>query len=164
MAELLRPGRLPIAPRRGPIVPTEASRKLAEARETCRELLMVLEEENSGTLHADSAAFEARLLHKKRLTLRLEQLLTEARSQREHWRTDPAAQREALGLETEMRVLQESGRKNAALLQAAHQVRAELVVAIRDAVDAQTPKAELYGNTGALYTIDGATRILAKEV
>ncbi len=164
MAELLRPGRLPVLPRRGPVVPTETSRKLAEARETCRELLMVLEEENSGAMSADTAALEARMMHKKRLTLRLEQLLTEARSQRENWRTDVAAQREALGLETELRVLQESGRKNAAMLDAAHQVRAQLVVAIRDAVDAQSPKAELYGSTGAAYTIDGATRLLARDV
>ncbi|MFO0500086.1 MAG: hypothetical protein ACK5YK_00195 [Pseudomonadota bacterium] len=166
MAEFLRPGRLPLAPRTKPItiIPTEASKKLAEARTTCRELLAVLEEENNGAMSADTEALEARMLHKKRLTLRLEQLLSEARSQREVWRTDPAAQREAVGLETELRLLQENGRKNATMLEAAHQVRAALVVAIRDAVDAQTPKAELYGSTGAAYTIDGATRLVARDV
>lgn len=159
-----REGRLPLPPRRGPVVPTENSRKLAEARATVRELLAVLLEENSGTLTADKVATEARLLHKKRLTLRLEQLLSEVRAQREVWKTDVAAQREALGLESEMRLLQDNARQNAAMLNAAHQVRAELVVAIRDAVDANTPKAQLYGASGALYQIDGATRLVAKDV
>ncbi|MCA3244410.1 MAG: hypothetical protein INF43_03770 [Alphaproteobacteria bacterium] len=161
----LRDGRLPLPPRpRGPVVPTEASKKLAEARATCRELLAVLLEENGGSVSADTVATEARLLHKKRLTLRLEQLLTEARANRAAWQTDLAAQREALQLETEIRLLQDSARTNAAMLQAAHQVRADLVMTIRDAMDAQTPKAQLYGPTGALYQVDGATRLLAREV
>jgi flagellar biosynthesis/type III secretory pathway protein FliH len=146
------------------MVPTAASQKLAQARATCRELLAALIEENTGALSADTAATEARLLHKKRLTLRLEQLLAETRAQRESWREDPAAQAEALALETEFRLLQESGRQNVALLKAAHQVRAELVMAIRDTLDANTPKAQLYGNNGALYVIDGATRLMAREV
>ncbi len=161
----LREGRLPLPPRpRGPVVPTAASKQLAEARATTRELLGVLLEENAGSLSADKAATEARLLHKRRLTLRLEQLLTDARKNREAWKTDVAAQREALQLEGEMRLLQEASRTNAAMLQAAHQVRADLVMAIRDAVDAETPKARLYGATGALYNIDGATRLVARDV
>ena len=159
-----RPGRLPLPPRRGPVVPTEASKKLVEARATIRELMALLMEENSGTLSADGAATEARLLHKKRLTLRLEQLLAEVRAQKEQWRLDVAAQREALAMEGEMRLLQQHARKNAAVLQAAHQVRAELVVAIRDAVDANQPKAQLYGASGTLYRIDGATRVMARDV
>jgi hypothetical protein len=146
------------------VVPTEASKQLAEARATCRELLGVLLEENGGSLSADKSATEARLLHKRRLTLRLEQLLGDAKRNREAWRTDLAAQREALALETEFRLLQEAARTNAALLQAAHQVRADLVMTIRDAMDAQTPKAQLYGASGELYQIDGATRLVAKDI
>ncbi len=161
----LREGRLPLPMRpRGPVVPTAASQQLAEARATCRELLGLLLEENGGSLSADKAATEARLLHKRRLTLRLEQLLAETKRHRDSWRTDVAAQREAMQLEAEFRLLQDAGRTNAAMLQAAHQVRADLVMAIRDAVDAQTPKAQLYGNTGALYQIDGATRLVAKDI
>jgi hypothetical protein len=160
----LREGRLPLKRPPGPIVPTEASIKLREARTTCRELLSVLLEENGGVLHADKAATEARLLHKRRLTLRLEQLLSEARTSRAAWQADTAAQQQAVQLETELRLLQDHARDNAAMLQAAHQVRADLVMTIRDVLDAQAPKAQLYGPTGHLYQVDGATRLLAREV
>ncbi len=144
--------------------PSPATEKLLEARATCRELMALLAEENAGMAHADIAALDARLLHKKRLTLRLEQLLGDVKTQRDTWREDYAARAQAIKLEEEFRTFQDLARNNAQILKAAHTVRAELVVAIRDAMDAEAPKARLYGANGMMHAVDGNTRLMVRDI
>jgi hypothetical protein len=158
------PRRFPPRPQPANQAPSPATEKLLEARNTCRDLMALLAEENAGLLHADMAALEARLLHKKRLTLRLEQLLSDVKSGHESWRQDYAARAQAIKLEEEFRLFQDLARSNAQLLKAAHAVRADLVKAIRDTMDAETPKARLYGANGAVHSVDGHTRLVMRDV
>lgn len=146
---------------KSPATPHET---VTNARLTCRELMALLMEENAGLIHHDVALVESRLGHKKRLTLRLEQLLKDLKQTGSLWKADTNTHNQALHLAEEVKHFQELAHSNVLMLQAAHQLRADLVVAIRDAVDAQTPKAQLYGSTGAIRPLDGATRLVAREV
>lgn len=140
-----------------------AQHSISEARLTCRELMAVLMEENAGIIRHDVALIESHLSNKKRLTLRLEQLMKDIKQKSTFWKTDRRCHDEAMHLAEEVKFFNELARKNASMLEAAQQLRADLVMAIRDAVDAQTPKARLYTANGYVQNVDGATRLVAQE-
>jgi hypothetical protein len=135
-----------------------------EARSTCRELLVLLTEENNGLARHDVAVVESRMQHKKRLTLRLEQLLADIKERGGAWKSDDVARRQAILLADEMRHFQTLARNNAILLKAAHQLRADIIIAIRDAVDSLQPRAQLYGANGMVSAADSATRLVARTI
>lgn len=137
---------------------------LTQARSTCRELLALLTEENAGLIKQALQKMEERLVHKKRLTLRLEQLLAEIKLQRPQWQNDSLIKQQILLLQQEVQIFQDLAAQNASLLQAAHQLRADLILAIRDAVGSQEPKAQLYGANGNLQNTNGHTRLVARNI
>ncbi len=134
------------------------------ARRTCRELLAILIEENQGIARHDVKLIDEKLTHKRRLTLRLEQMLAEMKQKGSLWKDDPAARQQVVLLGEELAEFQTLARQNAMLLKAAHQLRADLVMAIRDTVDAQAPRVQTYGANGVLNTGSGGTRLLATSI
>lgn len=140
-----------------------AQESITNARLTCRELMALLAEENAGLIRHDVSLIESRLSVKKRLTLRLEQLMKDIRQKSSIWKKDAQSQTQAMHLAEEVQHFQKLAKSNALMLEAAHQLRADLVLAIRDAMDAQTPKARLYTANGYMQNLDGATRLVARE-
>lgn len=147
---------------------SEAASAILAARKTCRELLALLIEENQGLARHDVKLIEDRLVHKRRLTLRLEQMLAELKQKGSiggnAWKTDTTAQAQASLLAEEIAEFQSMARENAMMLKAAHQLRADLIMAIRDTVDAQTPRVQTYGANGALTNAGGETRLVATSI
>lgn len=137
---------------------------IMEARTTCRELLVLLTEENNGLTKQDISVVESRIQHKKRLTLRLEQLLSDIKLKGEQWKGSDVARRQAILLADEMKHFQELARNNAMLLKAAHQLRADIIIAIRDAVDALQPRAQTYGANGVVSSVESSTRLVARSI
>lgn len=144
--------------------PGAASLLVHSARETCRELIALLMEENVSVQKHKVDVIEARLQNKRRLTLRMEQLLVEIKKNSEALKADPLARNELVTLAQEVQHLQEVSRTNAAVLKAAHQLRADLVLTIRDAVDATQPRAVMYGASGYIINTDANTRLVARTV
>lgn len=138
--------------------------EIISARETCRELLALLTEENTSLGKQDIKIVEARIQQKKRLTLRLEQSLEEIRRSAPAWKENASSKRHMVLFAEEMKLFQELARKNALLLKAAHQLRADLVIAIRDALDDAQPRAQLYNANGGLAAHDNATRLVARNI
>lgn len=138
--------------------------EIITARETCRELLVLLNEENASLAKQDTKTVEARLQQKKMLTLRLEQNLAEVRQNAPQWKDNAASKRHMVLFAEEMKLFQDLAKKNALLLKAAHQLRADLIIAIRDALDDAQPKAQLYTANGTMSAQDGATRLVARTI
>lgn len=134
------------------------------ARKTCRELLALLLEENQGLAKHDVQLIEDRLVHKRRLTLRLEQMLADIKQKGSLWKADASARQQANHLAEEIAEFQTMARENAMMLKAAHQLRADLIMAIRDTVDAQQPRVQTYGSSGTLNASNGETRLLATSI
>jgi|GEM_PF-5063503 len=134
------------------------------ARATCRELLALLMEENSGLTKQDIKLVEERIQHKKRLTLRLEKQLADIKQNGGIWKENADARRQAAQLAEELKKFQELARNNALLLQAAHQLRADLIIAIRNEIDAMQPRAQLYTSSGGISSGSGNTRLLARTI
>lgn len=137
---------------------------VVEARQTCRELVSLLVEENAGIKAQDVALVDTNLQHKRRLTLRLEQILAELKQTGSLWKSDVAARQQANFLAEEIAQFQELARTNAIMLRAAHQLRADLILAIRDTVDAAQPQAKLYGANGGITSSGNAGSLLAKDI
>lgn len=137
---------------------------LKTARETCRELIALLMEENAHVAKHKVAFIESKLQDKKRLTLRMEQLLLDIRKYAPTLKTDTTAKNELIILSREVQVLQDTSVKNHAVLKAAHQIRADLVMTIRDVVDANQPRPQLYGANGRITPADNNTRLVARNV
>jgi hypothetical protein len=138
--------------------------EIITARETCRELLALLNEENASLTKQDIKVVEARIAQKKMLTMRLEQSLENIKKNATVWKENPASKRHLVLFAEEMKLFQELARKNALLLKAAHQLRAELIIAIRDALDEAQPKAQLYTSSGNMTQHDNATRLVARNI
>lgn len=147
-----------------PTASNTPSGEIVEARRTCRELMALLVEENHGLAKQDIKLVDERIQHKRRLTLRLEQMLSDMKRQGSLWKGDTAARNQANILAEEIAQFQDLAQTNAAMLQAAHQLRADLILAIRDTVDAATPRVQTYGATGALNNSDNNTRLLATSI
>ncbi len=138
--------------------------EILAARKTCRELLALLVEENQALPKHDIALVEDRLVHKRRLTLRLEQMLSDIKQNGSLWKADASAQQQASHLAEEIAEFQNLARENAMMLKAAHQLRADLIMAIRDTVDAHQPRVQTYGASGTMNASNGETRILATSI
>lgn len=143
---------------------TTPTANILAARATCRELLALLTEENAGLQKHDVALVEVRIQHKKRLTLRLEQLLAEIRQKGSLWKSDASAKQQANLLAEEIKHFQEIARGNAMMLKVAHQLRADLIMSIRDTVEANQPRAQLYGANGLVSSADANTRLVARSI
>lgn len=150
-----RPGNAPVAPE----PPT-----VADARATCRELLALLVEENNGLTKQDISLVEERIQHKRRLTLRLEQILIELKSSGSIYKADAPTRQQVNMLAEEVAEFQHLAHKNAMMLKAAHQLRADLIIAIRDTVDSNQPRVQTYGANGTMNAADNATRLVAKTI
>lgn len=137
---------------------------LNEARTVCRELLVILTEENAGMSKHDVSFIEARLQAKKRLTLHLEQLLRQIKEKAPLWQSDKQAQIASFHLAEEIKHFQDLARTNAQMLKAAHQIRADLLITIRGAVEASTPSAKLYTSSGYMTTTGAETRLVARDI
>lgn len=137
---------------------------IAAARATCRELLALLIEENRGLTKHDIKLVDDRIQHKRRLTLRLEQILAELKQTGNLWKSDATSRTQATLLAEEIAEFQNLARENAMMLKAAHQLRADLILAIRDTVDAAQPRVQTYGANGALTQADNATRLVARNI
>lgn len=138
--------------------------EILAARKTCRELLALLIEENQALPKHDIQLIEDRLVHKRRLTLRLEQMLADLKQKGSLWKADASARQQASQLAEEIAEFQTMARENAMMLKAAHQLRADLILAIRDTVDAHQPRVQTYGSSGTLNTSSGETRLLATSI
>ena len=134
------------------------------ARATCRELLTLLIEEKHGLAKHDVQRIDDNIQNKRRLTLRLEQLLGEIKQTGAVWKNDANGRNQAALLADEIAIFQTMARENAMMLKAAHQLRADLILAIRDTVDAAQPRVQTYGSTGALNMADNATRLVARNI
>lgn len=134
------------------------------ARATCRELLTLLIEEKHGLAQHDIKRIDDNIQNKRRLTLRLEQLLGELKQTGPVWKADKAALNQASLLADEIAIFQTMARENAMMLKAAHQLRADLILSIRDTVDAAQPRVQTYGASGALNAADNATRLVACSI
>ena len=137
---------------------------IAAARNTCRELLILLVEENHGIAKHDVKMVDDRIQHKRRLTLRLEQILAELKQSGNLWKSDASSRTQAALLAEEIAEFQNLARENAMMLKAAHQLRADLILAIRDTVDATQPRAQTYGANGSMNSADNATRLVARNI
>ncbi|PIZ31615.1 MAG: hypothetical protein COY40_01530 [Alphaproteobacteria bacterium CG_4_10_14_0_8_um_filter_53_9] len=138
--------------------------QMIDARTTCRELAKLLLEENHALHKGGAAENEARLNLKKRLSVRLEKLVQDIKGQRDKWHTNALAARTANELAADIAVFTDLARKNELMLRAAHQIRADIVGVIRDAMDAQSPRVQTYGRSGTMNTSSAGVRVLAKEV
>lgn len=138
--------------------------EILAARKTCRELLALLVEENEALPKHNVQLIEDRLVHKRRLTLRLEQMLADIKQNGSVWKGDASAKQQASQLAEEIAEFQTLARENAMMLKAAHQLRADLIMAIRDTVDAHQPRVQTYGSSGTMNTNSGETRILATSI
>jgi hypothetical protein len=143
---------------------SEPANEILAARKTCRELLALLIEENQAVPKHDIQLVEDRLVHKRRLTLRLEQMLSDIKQKGSLWKADASARQQANQLAEEIAEFQTLARENAMMLKAAHQLRADLIMAIRDTVDAHQPRVQTYGASGTLNTSGGETRLVATSI
>jgi hypothetical protein len=50
------------------------------------------------------------------------------------------------------------------MLKAAHQLRADIILAIRDTIETNQPRVQTYGANGALNSVDSATRLVARTI
>ncbi len=131
--------------------------QMLEARQTCRDLMGVMLEENQGLSKFSSKETETRLFMKKRLALRLEKLLSDIKAQKEAVKGNRQAENVAVQLAEEIDMFRIIAGKNEVMLRAAHQIRADIVNVIRDAMEAAQPRVTTYnasgykqtGNTGA---------------
>lgn len=137
--------------------------QMSDARSTCRELMELLGAENGGLIHQKVAEVETRLQMKRTLTLRLEVLMQEIKRRKAEWQAQPTAKDMANRLAEDMAVFQELASKNLTLLQAAHQLRADMVAVIRDTLDARAPHVPVYGRTGSVYKQDNGTRVISRD-
>ncbi|MBI1308356.1 MAG: hypothetical protein GC129_00660 [Proteobacteria bacterium] len=137
---------------------------IIDARNACRSLIALLMEENATLTQYNSGGLEENLPQKKRLSQALEQALRDIKASSSGWKNNPAVQTQAIRLDEEVRYLQGLARSNTLMLQAAHQLRADLIIAIRDAVEANAPRAQLYNAVGGVATTQAGTRIIAREV
>lgn len=137
---------------------------MQHASQTCRELMAVMAQENAMLGRHQSAQLETLLQHKKRLTIRLEQILSELKKHGTSWKTDPISRNQAILLAEEIQHFQLMTKQNSLALQAAHQVRADIIVAVRDEMEASAPKAQLYSATGAYQNTYAQTRLVARHV
>ncbi len=134
------------------------------ARATCRELLTLLVEEKHGLARHDVARIDANIQNKRRLTLRLEQQLADIKQTKAVWKTDATAVTQAGLLAEEIAVFQTMARENAMLLKAAHQLRADLILSIRDAVDTGQPRVQTYSAAGTLNTSENTSRLVTCSI
>lgn len=131
--------------------------QMLEARQTCRDLMGVMLEENQGLAKFSSKETETRLLMKKRLALRLEKLLADIKSQKDAVKGNRQAENVAVQLAEEIDMFRIIASKNEVMLRAAHQIRADIVNVIRDAMESAQPRVTTYnaggykqvGSTGA---------------
>ena len=137
---------------------------IMDARNTCRELLALLIEENKGLAKHDVSLVDASIQHKRRLTLRLEQILGELKQTGSLWKADTASRQQATLLAEEIAEFQNMARENAMMLKAAHQLRADIILAIRDTVDTNQPRAQTYGSNGSLNASDNASRLSTTSI
>lgn len=144
--------------------PTTAREVFQQTREACAELTALLVEENAALHRHNGKLVEEKLHHKKRLVLRLEQMLAAIKRSSSLWKTDAVAQDMARRLGQEMARFQVLARQNAAALNAAHQLRADLVMAVRNELESRVSKPQLYGATGQMSQVEGSTRLVAREV
>lgn len=146
-----------------PTAPTPAE-ALALARSTCRELRALLLEENANLHKFSTDKAEQRLQDKKRLTLRLEQLFGLIKQTRPVWQADRKLAAEANLLAEELQHFQELAHRNEILLQAAHRLRADLVLTIRDAVQSTQPQPLLYGANGYMAASRPTGSLVMREI
>lgn len=137
---------------------------LALARSTCRELRALLLEENANLHKFSTEKAEQRLQDKKGLTLRLEQLFGLIKRTRPEWQAQPRLAAEANQLAEELQHFQELARRNEILLQAAHRLRADLVLTIRDAVHSTQPQPLLYGANGSMAVNRPSGSLVMREI
>lgn len=143
--------------------PTNVLANMQDARNTCRELLHLLAEENQGLSKQRAEVVETRLQLKRSLTLRLEVLMQDLKRRKTEWQGQPAAKDLANRLAEEISLFQTLAAKNLTLLKAAHQLRADMVAVIRDTMDARTPHVPTYGRSGSIYTTDQGTRLVSRD-
>ncbi len=123
--------------------------QMMEARETCRELMGVLVQENADMANNhNTTQVEARLALKKRLALRLEKLLADIKAQKDAVRGNKQVENLALQLAEEIAAFQDIAAKNEVMLRAAHHIRADIVTIIRDTIEASQPRLQTYGKMG----------------
>ena len=137
---------------------------IMDARSTCRELLALLLEENKGLAKQDIKLVDASIQHKRRLTLRLEQILSELKRTGSLWKADAPSREQANLLAEEIAEFQTMARENAMLLKAAHQLRADIILAIRDTVDAPQPANQTYGSNGSLNNAGNTSRLITTSI
>lgn len=128
--------------------------QMMEASQTCRELMGVLVEENQNVTKPSGGDFgpqaEARLNLKKRLSIRLEKLLSEIKAQKSSWRGDRQAENVAVRLAEEIEVFRSLASQNEMMLRAAHQLRADIISVIRDTLEASQPRVTTYSANGTV--------------
>lgn len=144
--------------------PAGTEPSIMDARKTCRELLALLIEENTGLAKHDVSLVEASIQNKRRLTLRLEQILADIKRNGSLWKADAPSRQQANLLAEEIAEFQNMARENAMMLKAAHQLRADIILAIRDTVDAHQPQAQTYGSNGSLNTSETTSRLIATSI
>jgi len=136
---------------------------VTEARRACRELMALLAEENGTLPKHDVSAVEARTQQKKRLTLQLEQHLAELKRQGGLWR-EGAMRAEVAALAEEVKHFQGLARANASMLRAAHQIRADLIIAIRNELEAAQPRAQVYTSRGTVENAGGGAGLVTRSI
>lgn len=136
--------------------------QLDEARTTCRDLMVVLENENQLVTTRRIDLMEEQLEIKRHLTLRLERLVQGIKSLKPEWENDRRSADAARKLANEMGEFQRLAAKNMMQLKAAHQIRADVIAMIQDTLESnKVPLA--YGKNGEVSRSD-LTSVLRKEI
>lgn len=138
--------------------------QMMEASQTCRDLMGLMLEENQGLARHSTAQSEARLLNKKRLALRLEKLLSDIKGHKDNFRGNRTVENVALRLSEEIEAFRTLAAQNEMMLRAAHKIRADMLVMIRDTIEAAQPRVTTYNAYGALKHGSAGTTVVGAVV
>ena len=136
---------------------------LQDATLVTRELMQLIGEENIALRQRDISLVHDRIKDKNRLAIKLEKLIQNAKQQATA-PMDDQTRAMARALQAEMAVFRTEARKNALLLQSAHQVRADTLKVIRQTVADLKPKASTYNSTGAVSEKSQNPNLLNKTI
>lgn len=151
-----------------PVATPPASTLLADAITACETLAVLLETENVELKSRRVQQVEARTKEKAKLAAKLEKTLADIKINRDSVAADAALQTSVKHLQERFDFCQHQARQNLLLLRSAHQTRVEMIQYIRDAINAQKPKADLYTATGQMATTGapavGGINVVNKEI
>ncbi len=137
---------------------------LEDAHIACTDLKSLLIEENDSLRQHRIELVEKNLKDKRKLSLKLENVLNNVKKNKEHLADDTQTLSYVKSLQEEIDSFQNMARQNLTLLQAAHQTRADFIDMVRLAVSAEQPKSTTYNNEGTVSDTSHSPPLVNKEI